>query len=77
MTITAEGTYIFSGTLSEGQIVVDADNAKVQIVFDNVDITCASSAAVSFSSIFYILFSGAAGLLVYAVQQLRKGEKKP
>ena len=46
MTITAEGTYIFSGTLSEGQIVVDADKAKVQIVFDNVDITCASSAAV-------------------------------
>ena len=46
MTITAEGIYIFSGTLSEGQIVVDADNAKVQIVFDNVDITCASSAAV-------------------------------
>ena len=27
-----------------------------------------SIAAVSFSSIFYILFSGAAGLLVYAVQ---------
>ena len=46
VTITAEGTYIFSGTLSEGQIVVDADKAKVQIVFDNVDITCASSAAV-------------------------------
>ena len=36
-----------------------------------------SIAAVSFSSIFYILFSGAAGLLVYAVQQLRKREKKP
>ena len=36
-----------------------------------------SIAAVSFSSIFYILFSGAAGLLVYAVQQLRRGEKKP
>ena len=33
--------------------------------------------AVSFSSIFYILLSGAAGLLVYAVQRLRKGEKKP
>ena len=46
VTITAEGTYIFSGTLSEGQIVVDADKAKVRIVFDNVDITCASSAAV-------------------------------
>ena len=36
-----------------------------------------SIAAVSFSSIFYILLSGAAGLLLYAVQQLRKGEKKP
>ena len=36
-----------------------------------------SIAAVSFSSIFYILFSGAAGLLVYAVPQLRKGEQKP
>ncbi len=28
--------------------------------------------AVSFSSIFYILLSGAAGLAVYGVQQLRK-----
>ena len=30
--------------------------------------------AVSFSSIFYILFSGLAGLAVYLVQTLRKGE---
>ena len=30
-----------------------------------------------FRLLFYILFSGVAGLLVYAVQQLRKGEKKP
>ena len=36
-----------------------------------------SIAAVAFSSNLYILCSGAAGLLVYAVQQLRKGEKKP
>lgn len=33
--------------------------------------------AVSFSSIFYILLSGAAGLGLYAVQKLQKGEKKP
>ena len=46
VTITEEGTYVFSGTLSEGQIVVDADDAKVQIVLDNVDITCATNAAV-------------------------------
>ena len=66
VTITAEGTYIFSRTLSEGQIVVDADNAKVQIVFDNVDITCASSAAVyvkSAEKVFVTLAEGAQNTL--------------
>lgn len=46
ITITKEGTYVLSGALSEGQIIVDADSAKVQLVLDNVDITCASSAAI-------------------------------
>ena len=46
ITITKEGTYVLSGALSEGQIIVDADSAKVQIVLDNADITCASSAAI-------------------------------
>ena len=46
ITISKEGTYVLSGVLSEGQIVVDADSAKVQLVLDNVDITCASSAAI-------------------------------
>lgn len=66
VTITAEGTYIFSRTLSEGQIVVDADNAKVQIVFDNVDITCASSAAVyvkSAEKVFVTLAEGSQNTL--------------
>lgn len=66
VTITAEGTYIFSGTLSEGQIVVDADNAKVQIVFDNVDNTCASSAAVyvkSAEKVFVTLAEGSQNTL--------------
>ena len=66
VTITAEETYIFSGTLSEGQIVVDADNAKVQIVFDNVDITCASSAAVyvkSAEKVFVTLAEGSQNTL--------------
>lgn len=61
VTITAEGTYVFSGTLSEGQIVVDADDAKVQIVLDNVDITCATSAAVyvkSAEKVFVTLAEG-------------------
>ena len=33
ITITAEGVYVFSGSLSDGQIIVDAaDDAKVEIV---------------------------------------------
>ena len=66
VTITEEGTYIFSGTLSEGQIVVDADDAKVQIVLDNVDITCASSAAVyvkSAEKVFVTLAEGSQNTL--------------
>ena len=66
VTITAEGTYVFSGTLSEGQIVVDADDAKVQIVLDNVDITCATSAAVyvkSANKVFVTLAEGSQNTL--------------
>ncbi len=46
ITITAEGVYVFSGTLTDGQIVVDTDNAKVQIVLNGVSITNSSSAAI-------------------------------
>ena len=46
ITITKEGTYVLSGALSEGQIVVNADSAKVQLVLDNADVTSASSAAI-------------------------------
>lgn len=66
VTITEEGTYVFSGTLSEGQIVVDADDAKVQIVLDNVDITCASSVAVyvkSAEKVFVTLAEGSQNTL--------------
>ena len=46
--------------------MVDADNAKVQIVFDNVDITCASSAAVyvkSAEKVFVTLTEGSQNTL--------------
>lgn len=46
VTITTGGTYVISGTLSDGQIVVDADGEKVQLVLDNADVTCADSAAI-------------------------------
>lgn len=46
VTIKSEGTYIVTGTTSDGQIIVDADsNAKIQIVLKNASVTCKSSAA--------------------------------
>lgn len=62
VTITAEGTYVVSGTLSEGQLVVDVnDGSKVQIVLDGANITSASSAALyvkSADKVFVTLASG-------------------
>lgn len=47
ITINAEGTYILSGTLDDGMIVVDVDNTeKVQLVLDNADINSSTSAAI-------------------------------
>ncbi len=45
--ITAEGIYLLRGTLSDNMITVDADkNAKIQLVFDGVEIHNALGAAV-------------------------------
>lgn len=46
ITITDEGTYIISGTLEDGMIVVDADKSdKIQIVLNGVNISNSTSAA--------------------------------
>lgn len=47
ITITDEGTYILSGELTDGMIIVDVeDTDKVQLVLDSAEITSAESAAV-------------------------------
>lgn len=47
VTIIDEGTYILPGTLTDGMVIVDAeDTDKVQLVLDGVDITSAESAAI-------------------------------
>ena len=47
ITLLDEGTYLVTGTLTDGQIVVDADDTdKVQIVLTGANITCADSAAI-------------------------------
>ena len=46
VTIKDEGTYIISGTLTNGMIVVDANKAKPHIIFDGVSISNNNSCAI-------------------------------
>lgn len=47
ITLLDAGTYVFSGTLTDGQIVIDAhDTDQVQIVLSGADITSSTSAAI-------------------------------
>ena len=49
ITISKKGTYEFSGTLTDGQIIVDTpadDKKKVQIVLNGAQISCTGSAAI-------------------------------
>ncbi|MGN0414767.1 MAG: carbohydrate-binding domain-containing protein [Agathobacter sp.] len=46
VTIQKEGCYRLTGKLSNGQIIVDADSEKVQLILDNADINCDTSAAI-------------------------------
>ena len=62
VTITAEGVYIVSGTLSDGQIIVDADDsAKVQIVLKGASVTSSDSAALYVKSADKVFVTTAAG----------------
>lgn len=47
VTITGAGTYVLSGTLSDGQIVVDSDDKdSVRLVLNGAEITCSNSSAI-------------------------------
>ncbi|MBR0400595.1 MAG: carbohydrate-binding domain-containing protein [Mogibacterium sp.] len=62
ISITQEGTYIFTGTLSDGQIIVDADDqAKVQIVLKDASITSKNSAALYVKSADKVFVTTAEG----------------
>ena len=62
VTITAEGVYIVSGTLSDGQIIVEADDAaKVQIVLKDASITSSDSAAIYVKSADKVFVTSADG----------------
>ena len=45
VTISQAGTYILSGTATNGRIIVSADKtAEIKLIFNGVDITCADNA---------------------------------
>ncbi|MBN2481607.1 MAG: carbohydrate-binding domain-containing protein [Bacteroidales bacterium] len=59
VTITAAGTYILSGRLSDGRIIVSSDDkGTVKLVLNGVDISCATSSPV------YIQNAGKAIIIV-------------
>ncbi len=61
VTIDSGGTFIVSGELSNGQLVVDADETeKVQLVLDNAKITCEGSAAIYVKEADKVFFTTAA-----------------
>ena len=62
ITISAEGVYVVSGSLSDGQIIVDADDAaKVQIVLKDASITSSDSAALYVKSADKVFVTSAEG----------------
>lgn len=46
VTITAGGTYVLTGQISAGQVVINADGEKVQLVLDGVSVASSDSAAI-------------------------------
>lgn len=46
VTITKGGSYFISGKSENGQLIVDANNQEVQLLFDDLDLTCADSSPV-------------------------------
>jgi hypothetical protein len=65
--IESGGTYYISGTLADGQIIVDvSDKEKVQLVLDGAGITCSSSACIlvkSADKVFVTLADGSENVL--------------
>ena len=60
VTISEEGTFLLSGNLN-GQVVIDAEDQKLQLVLDGANISCENSAAIyvkNADKVFVTLASG-------------------
>lgn len=78
ITVTGEGTYLLTGTLSNGQIVVSAaDEDKVQLVLSDAHITCQGGAVLyvlESDKVFVTLAEGTENTLTSAGEFLQTDE---
>lgn len=67
VTISQAGTYILSGTATNGRIIVSADkSAEIKLIFNEVDITCADNAPLLVSKakkVYIVLEDGTENVL--------------
>lgn len=67
VTISQAGTYILSGTATNGRIIVSADKtAEIKLIFNGVDITCADNALLLVSKakkVYIVLEEGTENVL--------------
>lgn len=67
VTISQAGTYILSGTATNGRIIVSADKtAEIKLIFNGVDITCADNAPLLVSKakkVYIVLKDGTENVL--------------
>lgn len=81
VTISEEGTYLVSGKLTDGHLVVDApDTAKIQVVLDGADITCSNGPALyvkSADKVFVTLADGSKNLLADGADYAADAEDEP
>lgn len=79
LTISDEGTYVITGTITDGQIVVDAkDTDKLQIVLNGVSITCANYAPIYIKSadkVFITLQENTVNTLIDGAEYVQMDEK--
>ena len=62
LTISKEGVYILSGTISDGRVVISAgDNDKVQLILKNCSVTCSDNPAIYVESAGKVFITTAAG----------------
>ena len=62
VTVTAAGTYVLSGTLGDGQVIVDAgEDAKVKLVLNGVSLTSSSTSPLSVASADKVVLTLAPG----------------